>query len=317
MLQGNAQPRTNGLRAHARTQRNPPPGLVLGTVSRAISKVKSHVAHKSQDIGERDTDSKVQDQSRATGALSENPSRGPQGIVQLGHSLPRSTPQHAQDTSQGIDARSERGACLVEHTTGNYHVGTVGLPSMHGLWTQIRDEQSVLWKMRRQASIPHVFSSTCGTNQDTLALSPSKVSPPFFLVTQAGCDDGFSSQPERVTTEESPDTGETGDAYNAEIEEWERVDGLENLNTTAKPLPGKADTEPLRQRGVIDHVSKETSVAYDFAWTRKPKDCEFCGRAVHIQVIIHGRKHRICRKDLKWYSFPAWVAFIVWVKDQW
>jgi hypothetical protein len=117
---------------------------------------------------------------------------------------------------------------------------------------------------------------------------------PFFVHTPAGRDDGSSSQPERIATG-LPDTGESGDTYNAEI---------------AATLP---------HRGVIDHVSDSLSpvaygITYSFGWTARTKWCERCGRSIHIWVSLGAYKHRFCRAHL---SPEARELFELWIEDQW
>lgn len=305
MPQGTSLPRSNGLRADARTQRKPPYAQVLVSGLRhGLSTVKSHVAHQSENIGERDADSEAQDQGRAIGTPIENLAGRPERVVCAGYSVPHSTTQHAQ--SVGFDVKSNR-ACLVERTKRRTDLRTVVLSHVFRLRATLRQQQVFLWKVWREADELHRISHYLRTRQISLGTFSVFPKPPLFCLAQAGCDDGFSSQPERTATEVPTDNA---DEY-AQRLDTDQVQQRESGSSREAVVPDSA-----AHRGVIDHVSKETSVAYDFGWTHKMKRCEICGRKIHIWIRFPNRfgQHRFCRAHLS----PAQkAAFNRWLVRQW
>ena len=294
-MNGNIRSWTNGLPAYAGTQRNPP---AVGVRPGAVH-FHNHVAH-TNNRGKHDTSGTAQEQGRGNSGIGKAVTSRPQRELHGNTCLPCGTTQQQgegvvgkqsllQPNNEGVPERLDR---------RDTHEA-VGVQGLLGLRANIRGQEGLLFPVRWTPCPPgyDLRSVRARFNtqprRETLAYYSQSAKPPFFVYTLAGRDDGFSSQPERVATA-FPDTGESGDTYNAE--------------------------QAAVERGFIDHVSRETAVAYDygftysFGWTARTRWCERCGRSIHIWVSFDRYKHRICRAHL---SPEARELFELWVLDQW
>jgi hypothetical protein len=176
----------------------------------------------------------------------------------------------------------------------------VGVQGLFGLRANIRDQEGLLFPVRWTTGPPGYDLRLVRANRATQINRAGFSQPnrtPFFMHTPASGDDGSSSQPERVTTG-YPDTGESGDTYNAEM----------------------AYQPP--HRGVIDHVSGESPVVYAYWFERRPaiKWCYFCQGSkqrhrTHWCIVKDSYRQRVCRRCM--IRTGVYRAFLTWLVNPW